>query len=853
MRAGSRCLLTVGLLALTTPGHAQRLVEWTEQQGELGLGYPVPVPVDTALPFDGFRSYAGLASRHQDLMNGFDSVHGEVVGQTRGNREIWAYRLSAPGDTTPEGLARAGVLYAGTVHAREWQSPEVVTGLMERFVAGRGDRFITDYVADHASIVVVPVTNIDGFLHTQANPTRNWLDIDNRFPAFSPRDGRMRRKNLRGNDGSFFTTFDLRNGVDINRNNPPFWPGPPDTGIPEDLTWRGPSPLSEPENQALVTAAELVPAEQLRFFADMHSYTQVYFSVHTSNQRRNSIQTRLFQALSNHHADLPGGVVYVDSVGAIDSGIGTTSEYFGHTYQVPSATWEIEPDGNGGVQYGGFGNNGHDGFILPETEIRRVRENLAETMLVAAYHMAGPPHVMAAEIKDVASQAVVWSAHWTDAGPDGRELIQRSLASLAPGREYELWVAFSKPMRWRESGVVVPFPGRPSASVNAFHWLEYDGQIISAEFESAEWLNEPGGAPDGYHRYRDDAFRTRFTIADTADNRILIEASSESANAVNLALLASDLTGHLPDSDPSSAVIWRDGAWVDFNGDTGSQHFGGVDRRLGVDVRVDADPVSAETVRPAHSAMWYDPERAGEGWVIEILPNQQALGYWFTFDEAGEPRWLIGQGPVIANQVHFEELLAPVGGRFGPDFDPADVELVSVGSARLVFSGCDRGWIDYRAFGQTQRLELDRLTRTLGLSCASDAPPAPDRARQSGSWYDPDHAGEGYTVQRLDNGQVLVMWFSFDPEGRQFWMLAQGDSGPDEITIPEVLAARGGQFGRAFDPEDVELYDWGALQMNLGCDSGSADYQSIIEGFGSGSFDLVRLTFLAGLECTSDR
>ena len=50
-------------------------------------------------------------------------------------------------------------------------------------------------------------------------------------------------------------------------------------------------------------------------------------------------------------------------------------------------TWEIEPGEDGGAEYGGFRNNGHDGFILPESEIRRVRENLAETMLVAAYHM----------------------------------------------------------------------------------------------------------------------------------------------------------------------------------------------------------------------------------------------------------------------------------------------------------------------------------------------------------------------------------------------------------------------------------------------------------------------------------
>ncbi|MEE4331621.1 MAG: M14 family metallopeptidase, partial [Wenzhouxiangella sp.] len=688
-----RSLLALGLLALATPALSQRIVEWTEQQGELGLGYPVPTPVDTALPFDGFRSYAGLASRHQDLMNGSDRIHGEIIGQTREGRDIRAYRLAAPGRTTPEGLARGAILYVGGVHAREWQSPEVVTGLMERFVAGTGDRSITDFVAEHVGIVVVPVTNIDGFVHTQANPSRNWLDVDFRFPDFWPRDGRMRRKNLRDNDGDFFTAFDLLNGVDINRNNPPFWPGPPETGEPDDLTWRGPSPLSEPENQALTRALDLVGVDRLRFYADMHSYTQQWFSVRTGNERTNAIQSRLFQTLSNHHADLPGNVVYVDTPGGIDTGIGTTSEYFAHTYQIPSATWEIEPGQQAGVQYGGFGNNSHDGFILPESEIRRVRENLAETMLVAAYHMAGPPHVVAAEVTDVASQAVVWSAHWSDAGPEGRDRIQQSLAPLVPGREYELRVAFSKPMRWREDGEIVPFPGRSSGSINTLRWLERDGEILDMDFGPDEWLDEPGGAPDGFHRYRDDAFRTRFTIADTAANRALIEAGGETSAAFALTVLASDLTGSLPDSDPSTPVVWSDGAWVGYDSDTGSVDFGGVDRSFSLEVSVVDEAPEPYAVRAAHSAMWIDPARAGEGWVIEILPNGQALGYWFTYDEAGEPRWLLGQGPIVENQIFFDELLAPVGGRFGPDFDPDDVELVPAGSARLVFTGCDSGWI----------------------------------------------------------------------------------------------------------------------------------------------------------------
>ncbi|QKK02189.1 MAG: hypothetical protein HND55_05670 [Pseudomonadota bacterium] len=840
-------LLLLGLTATTAD--AQRLVEWTESRGELGLGYPVPIPVDTAMPFDGFRSHAGLHARHQQLLEDSARVTGQVVGETRYGRPIWAYRLAAPGDRTPAGRARAAIMYAGTLHAREWQSPEVVTGLMERAVAGSHDDSLTDYVAEHVNIVVVPVLNIDGFLQTQANPTRNWLGTDNRNPDFWPRDGRMRRKNLRDADEDFFSTDDHLAGVDLNRNNSPFWPGPPETGIPDDLTWRGPRVQSEPEIAALQAATDLAPASRLRFYADMHSYTRVFFSVHTDNERRNAIQSRLFSALSSHHAALPGDQVYVDSRAAINTGIGTTSEFFGHVYDIPSATWEIEPGQDGGAQYGGFRSNSHDGFILPESEIRRVRENLAETMLVAAYHMAGPPHVVAAEIRDRDSGAVVWSAYWDDAGEGSRQLLAHQPAALEPGRDYTLWVAFSKPMRWREDGQVVPFPGRPSGSVNVTLWLESGDQFVAVDFDEPQWLDQPGGPGRGFQRYRDDAFEVDFVIVDEAGNRALINELNSADAVISLGVLASDLTGQLLDADPATPVDWGDGAWLNYDAASGRPDSGGADRTLKVDVRPSAD--EPELVRAAHSAMWFNPGRSGEGWVVEILPGGQALGYWFTYDEEGEPRWLIGQGSVVANQIRFDLLLAPEGGRFGPDFDPADVDPVPAGSARLVVLDCDNGWLDYQAFGQSQRIALTRLTRTLGLSCDPPAGEPPGTALQSGTWFDPAHDGEGFTLQRLADGQVLVMWFTYDPTGRQFWLLGLGDGQAESIDLGGLTAARGPRFGRSFDADDLEPIEWGALQMQLGCDTGSASYQSILPSFGSGQFELLRLTALAGLACTA--
>lgn len=58
-----------------------------------------------------------------------------------------------------------------------------------------------------------------------------------------------------------------------------------------------------------------------------------------------------------------------------------------------------------------------------------------------------------------------------------------------------------------------------------------------------------------------------------------------------------------------------------------------------------AAPLPYAQVVPGHSAMWYDPARDGEGWMLEILADDRAVLYWFTFDEAGNPRWLVGAPP----------------------------------------------------------------------------------------------------------------------------------------------------------------------------------------------------------------
>ena len=106
----------------------------------------MPIPVESLTPVDGFRTYASLFARHQSLLTLHDEVDGQVVGRTVADREIWAYRVGDTDATTADGFPEGSVLVNGGIHAREWQTPEAVTGLMEALVGGKADGGFGQYL-----------------------------------------------------------------------------------------------------------------------------------------------------------------------------------------------------------------------------------------------------------------------------------------------------------------------------------------------------------------------------------------------------------------------------------------------------------------------------------------------------------------------------------------------------------------------------------------------------------------------------------------------------------------------------------------------------------------------------------
>jgi hypothetical protein len=263
-------------------------------------------------------------------------------------------------------------------------------------------------------------------------------------------------------------------------------------------------------------------------------------------------------------------------------------------------------------------------------------------------------------------------------------------------------------------------------------------------------------------------------------------------------------------------------------------------------------------LEPGHSAMWFNPERSGEGLVVEVLASDRVLLYWFTYDDEGHQRWLQGVGILTSGEdgpasIDFSEFYSTRGPIFGPAFNPDDLEIIPVGTASLVFQGCESGTFHFDVNGETGQIPLVRLSRTMGSTCRPlhGVPGEPTKAYagESGSWFDPQSSGQGLSLQWMTRDEALVTWYTYDAQGNQYWLVGNGQREGDDIVFETLNATRGARFGAAFDPDDVELIDWGSLRLSLSCGAGTAQYNSDLEAFGSGTLELTRLTSIDSLPC----
>jgi hypothetical protein len=143
------------------------------------------------------------------------------IGKSLEGRDIWALKISDEPELND--LTEPSVLFNSMHHAREVMTPEVSIDIMEYLLENyNSDAQVTKWVND-TQIWVMPMFNVDG-------NNKMW-NYDSYW-----------RKNTRGGFG-----------VDLNRNYPTGWDAcNGSSGSQSSQTYRGPSPASEPETQAMM-------------------------------------------------------------------------------------------------------------------------------------------------------------------------------------------------------------------------------------------------------------------------------------------------------------------------------------------------------------------------------------------------------------------------------------------------------------------------------------------------------------------------------------------------------------------------------------------------------------------------
>lgn len=152
-------------------------------------------------------------------------------------------------------------------------------------------------------------------------------------------------------------------------------------------------------------------------------------------------------------------------------------------------------------------------------------------------------------------------------------------------------------------------------------------------------------------------------------------------------------------------------------------HIEGTEGTLSVPGSEPEDDTSGIPLQGALSGSWYDPDRSGEGLVLEFGESDQGpvmTVYWFTYLDERQ-YWLIGSQPYTPGDTSLTlDLLEVTASGFGDEFDPDTVEQEYFGSMSIEFSSCSRAvasWESAIGLGEGE-FQLRRLTGGLhGIEC----------------------------------------------------------------------------------------------------------------------------------------
>jgi hypothetical protein len=290
---------------------------------------------------NGNRADYGLYHTYDEGLAWLDelaALYPEVVsprwslGTTHEGRDVWCVRVSD--NPTLDEAGEPEVLFDAAHHAREVMSAEMVlmlTAYLAEQYAGGDPEIVA--LLDENEVYMVPYVNPDGWVYNEQT---------------YPNGGGMWRKNRRDNgDGT--------RGVDCNRNYPYEWGCDyGSSGSPSSDTYRGPSPGSEPEVQAmmqLINAHDFVVRQSYHTYSDLTLYPWGYTTADTPDHEIFVEMAAAMTQYNGYTPGQPGEVLYDVCGGSFDWDYGQQDEHtriFGFTNEIgATGFWPTDAERQG--------------------------------------------------------------------------------------------------------------------------------------------------------------------------------------------------------------------------------------------------------------------------------------------------------------------------------------------------------------------------------------------------------------------------------------------------------------------------------------------------------------------------
>jgi hypothetical protein len=113
-----------------------------------------------------------------------------------------------------------------------------------------------------------------------------------------------------------------------------------------------------------------------------------------------------------------------------------------------------------------------------------------------------------------------------------------------------------------------------------------------------------------------------------------------------------------------------------------------------------------------------------------------------------------------------------------------------------------------------------------------------------GNWTVVDRAAEGFMIDVTDQNELVAIWFTYDSDGTQQWMIGSTGNFDDNDIGFDLFRTDGPTFSQirqaGFDNSLIDLEAWGRMYIRFeSCDTGTVAFES--PEFGSGEFEIERI------------